>query len=260
MSNNQSTQQSSQLSKPEPPKSSRNRQLELLRNHPWLLLIVVGALLAAIAALAISSLVSIGRVTGDKPAQTTINTDETTQFGEQQPTKSANWLVAIVLLGAGSAGAVVIYRRLKSSGMPTFSWWRNAKSRLTRRQQRKLLLQQSKTTALIVEPQPVAVVESPPIVDIVVVEDNTSASELEPAEVALPLEEIVIDADLQPPVEPEVVASNLESNLQEPIVTILPPENEQAVDTRSLAEMMDIRQHLPLSTILQPDFKLKKPK
>lgn len=250
MSNNQSTQQSPQLSKQEPP-SRRNRQFELLKNHPWLLLVVVGALLAVIATSAISSLVSIGRVPEDKTAQTTINSDEATQFSEPVKPKSTNWLLAIVILGAGG---VVIYRRIKTSGMPNFSW-RAARGRLTRRQQRKLLLQQSKT-AFTVEPQPVAV-ESPLSTDIVVIDNNLTSS-LEPEEIALPPEEIAVD-DLTSPVEPEVITASLDSNLEESLVTILPPQKEEPVDpsTRSLAEMMDIRKHLSLHAILH-DFHPKK--
>lgn len=256
VSNKQSTQQSSQLSKQESAKSSSRQQFDLLKNHPWLLLVVLAALSVAIAALAISSLVSTGRVAGDKPAQTTINTDETTQFSEPVKTKPINWLLAIVILGVGSAGAVVIYRRIKTSGMPNFSW-RTARGRLTRRQQRKLLLQQSKTAAFTVESQPVAVVESPLIKD-VVTEDNNSTSNLEPEAIALPLEEIGVDADLTSPAETEIITANVDSNL-EALVTILPPESEEPVDpsTRSLAEMMDIRKHLSLSAILQ-DFHPKK--
>lgn len=249
MSNNQSTQQSPQLSKQEPT-SRRNRQFELLKNHPWLLLVVVGALLAAIATLAISSLVSIGLVAEDK-TQTTINGDEATQFSEPVKPKSTNWLLAIVILGAGG---VVIYRRIKTSGMPSFSW-RAARSRLTRRQQRKLLLQQSKT-AFTVEPQPVAI-ESPSNTDVVVI-DNNLTSNLEPEEIALPLEEIAVDADLTL-VEPEVITATSDSNPEESLVTILPPEKEEPIDpsTRSLAEMMDIRKHVSLYAILH-DFHPKK--
>lgn len=256
MSNNQSTQQSPQLSKQEPP-SRRNRQFELLRNHPWLLLVVVGALLAAISALAISSLVSIGRVAADKTAQTIINSDEATQFSEPVKPKSINWLLAIIILGAGSAGGVVIYRRIKtSSGMPNFSC-RAARGRLTRRQQRKLLLQQSKAAAFIVKPQPVAI-ESPSRTDVVVT-DNNLTSKLEPEEIALLLEEIAVDADLTSPVEPEVITGSVDSNPEETVVTILPPEKEEPIDpsTRSLAEMMDIRKHLSLYAILH-DFHPKK--
>lgn len=252
MSNNQSTQPSPQLSKQEPP-SSRSQQFELLKNHPWLLLVVVGVLLAAIATSAISSLVSIGRVAEDKTAQTTINSDEATQFSEPVKPKSANWFLAIVILGAGG---VVIYRRIKTSGMPNFSW-RAARGRLTRRQQRKLLLQQSKT-AFTVEPQPVAI-ESPSSTDVVVIDNNLTSS-LEPEEIALPLEEIAVD-DLTSLVEPEVITASLDSNPEESLVTILPPEKEEPVDpsTRSLAEMMDIRKHLSLYAILH-DFHPKKPK
>jgi len=258
VSNNQSTQQSPQLSKQEPPKSSRSRQFELLKNHPWLLLVVVGALLAAISALAISSLVNIGRVPGDKTTQITVNSDEATQFSEPVRDKSINWLLAIVILGTGG---VVIYRRRKGLGMPNFNWdtarnsWRAARGRLTRRQQRKLLLQQSKTT-FTVEPQPVAI-ESPSSTDVVVINNNLT-SNLEPQEIALPLEEVAVD-DLTSLVEPEVITASLDSNPEESLVTILPPEKEEPVDpsTRSLAEMMDIRKHLSLYAILH-DFHPKK--
>lgn len=265
VSNNHSTQQSSQLSKQEAPKPSR-RNLELLKNYPWLLLVIVAALSVAISAIAISSLVSIGGV--DKPTQTSSNPEQTTQFSEPQPHKATSWLLAIVLLGAG---AVVIYRRRKGLGMPNFSWqmarnsWHTAKSRLTRRQQRKLLLQQSKTTAFVVEPQnagepaPIADAEivepqptfASPATDIVADEDNNS-SNLNPEVFVLSLEDLV-DDDLQSPTEIEVMEASLASS-DEAVVTILSlEEDEQSIDprTRSLAEMMDIRNHLSLNAILQ---------
>ncbi|KJH72859.1 hypothetical protein [Aliterella atlantica] len=302
MNNNQSTQQSPQLSQQEPPKPSR-RQLELLKNHPWLLLVIVAALSVAIAALAVSSLVNIGRV---DTAQTSSNPDETTQFSEPQRPKSTNWLLVIFLLGAGTAGGVIVYRRFKTSAMPDLNWqtarntWQTARNRFMRRKQRKLLLQQSKST-VSVEPQlvsefvpatdvvtasepipatdvvaasepqtitdvvaaselpivndVVAASEPPIITDIVTSEDNNSTSDLEPELFVLSLDDLVVD-ELPPPAETEVIY-----NPTEAVVTILPPEDEQPVDpsTRSLVEMMDIRQYLSLSAILQ-DFKPNKPK
>lgn len=273
---NNHTQQSSQLSKQEAPPSRRGH-FELLKNHPWLLLVIVGALSVAIAAVAISSLVSIGRI--DKPVQTSSNPDETTQFSQPQPNKSTNWLLAIVLLGAGGGAVVLYHRRRKGLAMPNFSWdtarsswdtarssWQTASSRLKRRQQRKLLLQQSKTNAFTVpqpnsESTPIATVEPQPIAlsptTEVAIEDNNSCS-IEPEVFVLSLQDLDVDADLRSPAQTEVIEATLDS-IPETVVTILPPEEEQTIDpsTQPLAEMMDIRKHLSISAILQ-DYKPNK--
>ncbi len=126
-----------------------------------------------------------------------------------------NWLPAIAWLGAGVASTLAIYKWRHN--LPTLP-----KRGLSRRQQRRLLKQGGggKATTAI-------------------------ATELPLASVSEPLIENY-------PVEPEPLSNN---NI--PIVTILPPEEAQLLsdlDGQSLAEMMDIRQHLSLSAILQ-DFK-----
>ncbi len=134
MTKHQSTQERSpQLAESNLPTSTQQNKLPLLANHPWLIVVGVGMLSVAIAAMAIFSLTNIGRVEKDPAKQTTVTT-------QKQPTKS-NWLPTIILLGAGT-GAIALYKL--RSHLPTFSG-----RGLTRRQQRKLSLQQGKNTATV---------------------------------------------------------------------------------------------------------------
>lgn len=131
-----------------------------------------------------------------------------------QKPDGSNWWSTIVLLGAGVASAGAIYK------------WRHKlsslpKRGLTRRQQRKLSLKQGEGTVTTTEIAPV---------------DNSLLVNLETAP------EPLLEESLPVEVTPEIA--------------VLPPEENSSSNLggQSLAEMMDIRQHLSLSAILQ-DFK-----
>ena len=137
-----------------------------------------------------------------------------TTMATQKP-DGGNWWSTIIVLGAGVAGAGAIYKwRHKLSSLP--------KRGLTRRQQRKLSLKQGEGTATTTEIAPVV--------------DNSLLVNLEAEPEPLQAESLPVE------VTPEIA--------------VLPPEENSSsnLDGQSLAEMMDIRQHLSLSTILQ-DFK-----
>ena len=63
-------------------------------------------------------------------------------------------------------------------------------------------------------------------------------------------------AEITPEIAPKPLIENQSVEPSSPTVTVLPPERDQTTDLNgpSLAEMMDIRQHLSLTEILQ-DFK-----
>ncbi len=131
-----------------------------------------------------------------------------------QKPDGGNWWSTIIVLGAGVASAGAIYK------------WRHKllslpKRGLTRRQQRKLLLKQGEGTVTTTEIAPT---------------DNSLLVNLEAAPEPLLAESLPVE------VTPEIA--------------ILPPEENSSTNLggQSLAEMMDIRQHLSLSAILQ-DFK-----
>ncbi len=214
MKNNPNTQERSPVLSASPPSSSHQQKSPLLANHPWLLVVGVGILSIALAAVAIFSLTSTGRV--ENPAK---QTTTPTQFATpgNRSNSSPNWLLTIVLLGAGTASVVAIYKwRQHLPNLP--------KRGLSRRQQRKLSLQQAKTPAI----------ESP-----IEAEDAALNADLET------LLELLEDQ----PVEPVVMDVT-------PTIAVLSPEEDRPSNLggQSLAEMMDIRKHLSLTAILQ-DFK-----
>ncbi|MBW4663998.1 MAG: hypothetical protein KME01_07335 [Chroococcus sp. CMT-3BRIN-NPC107] len=208
MKNNSSTQERSPKSiESELPKSPQQKS-PLFANHPWLLVVGVGALSMAIALVAVFSLTNTGRVAKDPTKQTTI------LVAPQQPTptktknnSSPNWILIIFLLGASVASVGAIYK------------WRpsllsSPKRGLTRRQQRRLSRQKG---------------NRPPTA--------TAAVATE-----IPLETSILEN--QPVPQP---------GDDTPFITVLPPEKANPNDFggQSLAEMMDIRQHLSLAAILQ---------
>lgn len=224
MKNHSNTQERSpKLIESNPSIRRRQNKLQLLTNHPWLLVVGVGALLMAIAAVAILSLTHTGRIEKDSTKQTTTFNQKTPITTNRNPNSSPNWLLTIVLLSGGAASAVAIYKWRRH--LPTI-----AKRELTRRQQRKLLLQQGKKTT------------TPLITKEITLENNSSSSNLKT------VSEVILE---DTPVEPILMDVT-------PTIALLPPEETQPSDlgSQSLAEMMDIRKHLSLAAILQ-DFRRK---
>ena len=188
--------------------------------YPWLLVVGLGAILIAIAAAAVFSLTNTGKIEKVSTKQSTIFNQKTTTT-QSKSHSSPNWLLTIFLLGAGVAGAVVIYKW--RSHLPTIT-----RRELTRRQQRKKSLQQGSKSAM------------PPTTKEIALENNSLFSDFET------IPEVILE-DL--PVEPILIDVT-------PTIAILPPEQIESsnLDSQSLAEMMDIRKHLSLAAILQ-DFR-----
>lgn len=198
--------------------STSRRPQPLLVAHPWLIVVGVGLLSMAIATVAIFSLTSTGRVEKDPAKQTTIATQTQNPHPNRRRDVSINWWLIIGLLGAGAASVVAVYK------WPHLS---NPKRGLTRRQQRKLR-QQSRGAKIL------------PIEREIAAENGSSKAE------NLNAPELIEQEQSVEPVLMDVT----------PTIAVLSPEAERKsdLDGRSLAEMMDIRQHLSLAEILQ-DFK-----
>ncbi len=186
MKNQPSTQERSPNLTSNPSISRRQNKLSLLA-YPWLLVVGSGALLMAIATVAILSLTNTGRIEKDPTKQTTLF-NQTTTPTKSQSNSSPNWLPTIFILSAGVASVVAIYK------------WRLpiAKRNLTRRQQRKLSLQQGRKTT------------TTPITNEITLENNSSPSNLDVLE--------AIPEDL--PVEPILMDVT-------PNIALLPPEQAQ---------------------------------
>lgn len=236
MENNQSTQQLSvaQSNRRHSSPHKSNSLLALLRRYPWLIWGGVWLLLLVISATALLSMtytISLEPEPEQKPVAV-----ETTQTYSQ-----TGKTISLLMLGATvftlTAGSLVIFKILHSAS--------RSSGQLTRRQQRKLLLE---SQAVATQPQQV-----------------TNPLEIPAAQpgVMLPSPEQPLNAEKQAFIEvpgnslPASAKDNLtqgnDLNLAEPVVTVLPPEENQVVepDEESLAEKMDIRKHRSLPSILQ---------
>lgn len=187
MKNNPNTQERSPIFDDSPSPSLRPQNKSLLA-YPWLLVVGLGALLMAIATVAILSLTNTGRIEKDPAKQTTLF-NQTTTPTKSQSNSSPNWLPIIFYLSAGVASVVAIYK------------WRLpiAKRHLTRRQQRKLSLQYGRRTT------------TPPITPEITLENNSSTSNLETLLKEIP-EDLLVEPILMD-VTPEIA--------------LLPPEQAQ---------------------------------
>lgn len=242
MENNQSTQQSSELGYS---KLTRSRQktalldnlnslLTLFKHWPWLIWGGVGVLLLAIAAIAILSLthpISLEQEPEPKP----IAAERPIETSFQRDSYVPLWVVGAAAL-TFATGSLVIFKLLNSSSW-SFKLRGSSGRALTRRQQRKLLLQGYSSVHTQPEPSPPAPisVEIEPVV-ILPPEESHSLTSAEES-----LAEMLDDSSL----------STSEIAESEPVVTVLPPENHLVDSGESLAEIMDIRKHRSLASILQ---------
>jgi hypothetical protein len=131
--NSHTSERSPSQTKSNLPKKSR------LLVYSWLPIVIGGVLSIAIASLAIISLTNTGRLAKDPSKQTTTVTRKVTS------PKGNGWLT-VVLLGAGVATTVVIFKWRPN--LPII--FQNGRSR---RQQRRLLLQQNAAIATEITPE-----------------------------------------------------------------------------------------------------------
>lgn len=235
MENNQSTQQSTEASDSKLASSSRpgvglpdkiNFLLQFLKRAPWLIWAALWLLLVATSVVAIFNLTHTGFVAQRNLQPTPANTlplvktpAKTTQPTPlQKPVKvpsRTGTSLALLLIGAAvicTVGYLVVFKILFTPSSGKTRQRVRASQRRHNRQQRRRLLQAN----------------NPPIIVTPVPEENA----LEP--------------------EPEPKNINLNNAYTEPVVTILPPETSEPLNVEvSLAEMMDIRKHRSLSSILE---------
>lgn len=240
MENNQSTQHSSELDYSKLARSSRSTLsnnlkslLTLLKHWPWLIWGGVGVLLFAISAIAILSLTYPLSLEQEEPTKP-ILAGEPTETSFRRASYVPLWVVGTAAL-TFAAGSLVIFKLLNSSSRSSKLRERYSRRSLTRRQQRKVLLQGHSSVPTQPEPSPLPTMPVE-MVPVVMLPSQESYS------LTLAEESLAILGDHSP-------CSNAES---EPVVTVLPPEENHLVDLEeSLAEIMDIRKHRSLSSILQ---------
>lgn len=260
MENNQTTQQESSdsscstlgQSKHEQKKlASSNFLLDLIKRCPWLLWLGVAAFLFTTIYVSLVSITQTGFVKEEKPTPVVTQKPAATQTDNSVPL----WLLGVGIVG-GCAGAIAIAKRLPSSSysqqLGRFGTTTKALS------SRHVQLQAGHLPSL----PPVAsseVTQTVPTISVHWQENQPPAS----PEPILSEETIVIVLDQQLDLEEsaeqlladeEILTFSIERS---PFLVQDAQENHPwATSTQSLAEMLDLRRKIPLSTILGENFQL----
>lgn len=246
MDNHQSTQQLAELDYSEVTQSSRrhtpsnkNFFMAMLRHYPWLIWGGMWVLLLLISIISIISLTHPIGVEQEEPQQKPIAVEKQTKISPQTRSPQTDRTLPLLVLGATvftlTAGSLVIIKLRYSKRSP--------KRSLTRRQQRKLMLEaQASSSATQSQPltPPAPTPDAQPGVTVLPSQKPLDAGVIEVPDDSLPLsatDNLTQDKDSKP---------------EEPLVTVLPPEESDLADPGEelLAEKMDIRKHRSLSSIL----------
>lgn len=282
MENNQSTQQdSSQLDSSKERLNHRksvgaanlNSLVNLIKRSPWLIWSGLWILLLVTSIISILSLthpLGVEQEPESKPVAVEKPTEPPLQTG-----RPVLWLVGAAAFTV-AVGSLVILKRLNSSVKAPQLRNVSSKRGLTRRQQRKILLQENlshqthsepvadeikplKTMPLEASQSLASGAQSRVVPDDVSLSadgngNNSLNSETEVARLPL-TESQSLNSDEKMFAAPGDRFSTPDNNLNaelEPVVTVLPPEESDLLDSadESLAEVMDIRKHRSLSSIL----------
>ncbi|MUL38489.1 hypothetical protein [Gloeocapsopsis dulcis] len=236
---NQSTQQSSQqrsdlqlarARRRGSAKSTALNSLFALLLSPWLLWPLLWLILLLATTLSIFSLTFTGFVDRvETPVPLVVQTPDTATSGSN---RIAIWVVGAIVVCAVGYG--IVFRQLQGSSQPKRQRRQRTRKRLPRKVRPRVKSTGVEPTISVPTPEPpVKVTESvePPIAKI--------------REPQIP----------EPPitdVKETIPVSDGNGSGEDPKVTILPPEEIQSVNVTRvlLAEMMDIRKHRSLSSIL----------
>lgn len=241
MDNNQSTQQSSGLNYSEVTQSShrhtpgnKNFLIAMLRHYPWL---IWGGMWLLLLLVSIASIISLTHPIGvepEEPQQKPVAVEKPTKISPQ-----TDRTLPLLVLGAAAftitAGSLVVIKFRYSKA-------RSPKRSLTRRQQRKLMLE-AQTSAT----------QSQPLTPPAPMPNLQPGVTVQPLEKPLDTGEVIEVPDDNLPSTANNSTQNNDLKPEEPLVTVLPPEENDLTDAGEelLAEKMDIRKHRSLSSILQ---------
>lgn len=282
MENNQSTQQhSSQLNDSQESlkrssvgANNLNSLLNLIKRWPWMIWSGIWILLLTTSVISILSLTHPLGVE-EEPQSQPVAVEKPTQT-PSQPGRPILWLVGAAAFTV-AIGSLVILKQLNRSVEPS-QLRASAKRGRTRRQQRKILFQENVSPPTYSEPvlpnilgadeikpgeMPIAASQlldsgAQLVVPDVFLSANGSGNNSLNSKTEAPIpiskshslnsEQKMSSASGDRSLTPE---NDLNAEL-EPVVTVLPPEKTDLVDSQeeSLAEAMDIRKHRSLSSIL----------
>lgn len=240
MDDNQSTQQSSdgdlQITHTRHRKKtpSRNFLIRVLQRSPWLLWLVLWLSLFIATSLSIFSLTYAGFGTRQARPLPPIIVETPASASSRNDSQIALWVLgAIFVCGAGYW---FVFRQLQAPPKPK-------RIRLKRQQSRDQRLQRLNSLKEVPQTAPTTPLVEPLI----------SVPPVEPAPPKPPISEPEV---ISAPEYSNVPDDNNDDRQAEPVITILPPEASPPVDVEnvSLAEMMDMRKHRSLSSILGKDY------
>lgn len=288
MENNQSTQQnSSQLGSSKKRLNHRksvgaakiNSLLNLIKRSPWLIWSGLWILLLVTSVIAILSLthpLGVEQEPESKPVAVEKPTQPPLQTGRPSETSLETGRPILWLVGAAAitvaVGSLLILKRLNSSAKAPKLRNTSAKRGITRRQQRKILLQENLSHQAHSEPvadeiKPGVTIplassqllhssaQSRVVADIPLNSDQSSNNSLS-SQTEVPIREShALNSDEKMFADSGDHISTPDNTLNaqlEPVVTVLPPEESDLLDSadESLAELMDIRKYRSLSSIL----------
>lgn len=254
MENNQITQQSSESNSSEPSLSRRWRNstnsyflVNLIKNRPWLLWIAVVAFLFTTIYLSLVSITQTGYVKDEQAKPTPVVTENPTT--SQTDNSVFLWLLGVVIIGSGASAIAIalLLPTLSQSHLQSIST-----KAFARRRQRKLLLQSQQQMPFL---PPVASEAAPsPIVSVPLPESQEQFQVEERILIVLDNQPLNLgESEAQLLTQEEILSFSEQEWLD-----IVPSEdnNSIAAGTEPLAEMLDLRKKLPLSTLLGENFQM----
>ena len=253
MENNQITQQSSESNSSEPSLSRRWRNstnssflVNLIKHRPWLLWIAVVAFLFTTIYLSLVSITQTGFVKNEQPKPTPVVTENPTT--SQTDNSVFLGLLGVVIIGSGASAIAIakLLPTLSQSHLQSISTIAFA-----RRRQRKLLQSQQQMSFL----SPVASEAAPsPIVSVPPPESQEQFQVEERILIVLDNQPLNLgESEAQLLTQEEILSFSEEEWLD---IVASEDNNPIAAGTESLAEMLDLRKQLPLSTLLGENFQM----
>jgi hypothetical protein len=262
MENNQITQQSSESNSSQPSLSRRWGNsansyflVNLIKHRPWLLWVAVTAFLFTTIYLSLVSITQTGFVKNEQPKPTPVVTENPEATSSQTDNSVFLWLLGVVILGSG-ASAIAIAKILPTlSQSQLYQHFQSTSTKaFARRRQRKLLLQSKQQMSFI---PPVASEAAPsPIVSVPPPESQEQFQVEERILIVLDNQPLNLgeESEAQLLTQEEILSFSEQEWLD--IVPDSEDNNSIAVGTESLAEMLDLRKKLPLSTLLGENFQM----
>lgn len=219
---------------------------DLIRHRAWLLWLGVGTFLFTIIYISLVSITQVGFVKQSPESTSSLSENPEANQSDSIPL----WLLGMGIV-AGAAGAVAI-SKMPSFQLQLLKRFQATSLAFSRRRQRKELLLPAKQQLSL--PASESVAHTLPTVSVPLSENQPLSPEpFEGEEILIVLDEsLYLDADEPVLADEELLLWERSHDL------VQSDKNQPTASTQSLVEMLDIRQKLPLSTILGESFHAQK--